>query len=96
MEDADRNHITLDDDGPRKSVIDLGFDAAEGFHTYEVAVADEFAIFYIDGKVMGRFSGADMPGGAWNIGPMRSYVDPWAVAPGQESWAGGGSIPENP
>ena len=82
MEDAAGNHITLNDNGLQKSVIDLGFDAAEGFHAYEVTVTDTAAIFYIDGAVVARFSAADMPGSVWNIGPMKSYVDLWAVAPG--------------
>jgi len=51
-------------------------------------VTDTAAIFYVHGQVVARFSAADMPGGVWNIGPMKSYVDPWAVAPGQEDWAG--------
>lgn len=88
MEDAAGNHITLNDHGQRKSIINLGFDASEGFHTYEVTITDDAAIFYVDGQVVARFTSADMPGGIWNIGPMSSYVDLWAVAPGQESWAG--------
>ncbi|WP_405404349.1 family 16 glycosylhydrolase [Paracoccus sp. Ld10] len=88
MEDAAGNHITFNDNGLRKSVIDLGFDASEGFHTYEVTVTDNAAIFYVDGRVVARFTSADMPGGIWNIGPMTSYVDLWAAAPAQESWSG--------
>ena len=45
-------------------------------------MTDTAAIFYVHGQVVARFSAADMPGGVWNIGPMKSYVDPWAVAPG--------------
>ncbi|WP_052649924.1 family 16 glycosylhydrolase [Paracoccus sp. PAMC 22219] len=81
-EDAAGTHITLNDNGLQKSVIDLGFDATEGFHTYEVTVTDTATIFYFDGEIVARFSVADMPGGVWNVGPMKSYVDLWAVAPG--------------
>lgn len=62
-EDAAGNHITLNDNGLQKTVIDLGFDAAEGFHTYEVTVTDTATIFYVDGEIVARFSVADMPGG---------------------------------
>ena len=96
MEDAAGNHITLNDAGQRRAVIDLGFDAAEGFHTYEVTVTDRSAVFYVDGRVVAQFSAADMPGGIWNIGPMSSYVDLWAVAPGQEGWAGRWTDPGEP
>ena len=51
-------------------------------------MTDTAAIFYVDGEIVERFSAADMPGGIWNIGPMKSDVDLWAVAPGQEEWAG--------
>ncbi|AZY92938.1 MULTISPECIES: family 16 glycosylhydrolase [Paracoccus] len=96
MEDAAGNHITLNDAGQRRAVIDLGFDAAEGFHTYEVTVTDRSAVFYVDGRIVAQFSAADMPGGIWNIGPMSSYVDLWAVAPGQEEWAGRWTDPGEP
>lgn len=77
-------HITLDQHGQKPVFIDLGFDAAEGVHTYEVTVTESGAIFYIDGKIVGEFSGADMPGGVWQIGPMKSYINLWAVQPEQE------------
>jgi serralysin len=70
-------------DGERISspgrTIDLGFDAAEGFHTYQVVVTrhDE-AVFLVDGEVIAYFSEADMPGGVWETGPMRSYANLWA------------------
>lgn len=89
-------HITLDQHGQKPVFIDLGFDAAKGVHTYEVTVTDERAIFYIDGKVVGEFSGADMPGGVWQIGPMKSYINLWAVQPEQEIWAGKWVAPEAP
>ena len=96
MEDAAGRHITLKESELDRAVIDLGFDASEGKHTYEVTVTEEDATFYVDGKVVAVFSGEDMPGGVWNIGPMTSYVDLWAVDKGQEAWAGkwnGSSVP---
>lgn len=89
-------HITLDHHGARPVFVDLGFDASEGVHTYEVTVTETGAIFYIDGKIVGEFSGADMPGGVWQIGPMKSYINLWAVHPEQEIWAGKWVAPEEP
>ncbi|SCY88907.1 family 16 glycosylhydrolase [Paracoccus tibetensis] len=89
-------HITLDHHGQKPIFIDLGFDASKGVHTYEVTVTEEKAIFYIDGKIVGEFSGADMPGGVWQLGPMKSYINLWAVQPEQEIWAGKWVAPEEP
>jgi serralysin len=89
-------HITLDHHGQRPIFIDLGFDAADGVHTYEVTVTEEKATFYIDGNAVGEFSGADMPGGVWQIGPMKSYINLWAVQPEQEIWAGKWVVPDVP
>ncbi len=96
MEDANGNHIALSDAMGGPVIIDLGFDASAGMHTYEVTVGEAEAVFLIDGREVGRFSAADMPGGVWQIGPMRSFVDLWAVAPAQESWAGEWTYPGAP
>lgn len=85
FEDASGRHVSLLG-GPRK--IDLGFDAAEGFHDYEIEVKPERAIFRIDGKVVGEFGPADVEGNVWSTGPLRSFVDLWAVQPAQAGWAG--------
>lgn len=96
MENAAGEHVTLDNDGRNLVIVDLGFDASEAVHTYEVTVTEERAIFYIDGKVVGEFTSADMPGGIWNIGPMKSYINLWAVQPEQEIWAGVWTDPGEP
>ncbi|MDB6453266.1 family 16 glycosylhydrolase [Falsirhodobacter sp. 20TX0035] len=88
MEDAAGRHMTLKPSELDRAIIDLGFNAAEGQHTYEVTVTNKDATFYVDGKVVAVFSGKDMMGDVWNIGPMTSYVDLWAVDKGQEAWAG--------
>ncbi|WP_410218265.1 family 16 glycosylhydrolase [Paracoccus sp. (in: a-proteobacteria)] len=96
MIDKSGQHVTLDHGGRKSNIVDLGFDASKAAHTYEVTVTDKKATFYVDGKVVGEFSGADMPGGVWNIGPMNSYVDLWAVAPAQHEWAGVWTDPGRP
>lgn len=88
MEDASGRHISLDQAKGGPIIVDLGFDAAKGMHHYEVVVTDTNATFRIDGKVVGVYGAKDMPGGVWQLGPMKSFVDLWAVSPGQESWAG--------
>lgn len=85
FEDASGRHVSLLG-GPKK--VDLGFDAAEGFHDYEIEVKPERAIFRIDGKVVGEFGPADVEGSVWSMGPLRSFVDLWAVQPAQAGWAG--------
>lgn len=88
MIDAAGKHVTLADNRANKTIIDLGFDASEGMHTYDVSVTDTGATFFIDGKVVGDFTGADMPGGTWNLAPMNSYVDLWAAPSSMNGWTG--------
>ena len=85
FEDAAGRHVSLLG-GPKK--VDLGFDAAAGFHDYEIEVMAERAVFRIDGKVVGDFGPADVEGSVWSTGPLRSFVDLWAVQPAQAGWAG--------
>ncbi len=85
FEDASGRHVSLLG-GPKK--IDLGFDAAAGFHDYEIEVQPERAIFRIDGKIVGNFGPSDVEGSVWSMGPLRSFVDLWAVQPAQAGWAG--------
>lgn len=85
MHDANGNHIMLAD-GP--FVVDLGFDAAEGTHLYEVELTGTEAIFTINGEHVATFDASDMPDNTWYSGNVRSFVDLWAVEPGQSGWAG--------
>jgi Ca2+-binding RTX toxin-like protein len=96
MINAAGEHVTLTQNNAIETVIDLGFDAAEGLHTYEVSVSETGATFYIDGKVVGDFTAADMPGGTWNLAPMNSYVDLWAAPDSMQVWAGKWSDPGRP
>ncbi|MFC0202010.1 M10 family metallopeptidase C-terminal domain-containing protein [Paracoccus rhizosphaerae] len=96
MEDEAGRHVTLTSAARPRAVIDLGFDAAQGQHLYEVTVTDDSAIFRVDGRSVAEFTSADMQGGHWNIGPMRGYADLWAVPKPQESWAGKWSDPGRP
>ena len=88
MENERGEHVVLNKDAEQRGIIDLGFDAAEGMHTYEVSVTEEDATFYVDGKEVAKFGAADMQDNVWQIGPVNSFVDLWSVSPGQASWAG--------
>ena len=88
MIDASGKHVTLAQNKANKTIIDLGFDASKGVHTYEVSVTETGATFYIDGKTVGDFTGADMPGGTWNLAAMNSYVDLWAAPNAMVGWTG--------
>lgn len=95
MQDANGRHITLTNNG-QPIIVDLGFDAAKGMHSYEMTISETEAVFIIDGQVVGRYGAADMPGNVWYTGQLSSYVDLWAVAPAQEAWAGKWQDPGRP
>ncbi len=84
MVDAAGKHIT----NLHRTVIDLGFDAADGLHTYDMTLTGTGAVFRADGQVIAYFSGADMPGGVWNTGPLKSFVDLWAADSRYDGWTG--------
>lgn len=88
MEDPAGRHISLDQAMGGPIIVDLGFDAALAKHAYEVTVTETGATFYVDGKVVGQYGPSDMPGGIWQIGPQKSFVDIWSVSSGQAGWAG--------
>ena len=85
MQDAAGNYIRLEG-GPL--VVELGFDAAAGVHLYEIELTGTSAIFRIDGVQVAELNASHMPGNTWYTGEVKSFVDLWAVAPGQEQWAG--------
>jgi serralysin len=87
MADPSGRHISLDQAKGGPIIVDLGFDASQGMHTYDVTVSDNSATFRIDGKVVGVYGAKDMPGGVWQIGPQKSYVDLWCAS-GLDSWTG--------
>jgi hypothetical protein len=69
-------------------IVDLGFDAAQGVHTYAVTVTGLEAIFLVDGREVGRFDASDMPHGTWTSGEMKGFANLWCVDPSLEAWAG--------
>lgn len=96
FETDDGRHVSLDMMRGGPVTVDLGFDAADGFHDYAITVRPEEAIFHIDGEEVGRFGPSDMPEETWSAGPLRAFVDLWAVAPPQEDWAGVWRAPAEP
>lgn len=87
MQDPSGRHISLDQAKGGPIIVDLGFDASQGMNTYDVTVGENSATFRVNGKVVGVYGAADMPGGIWQIGPQKSYVDLWCAS-GLESWTG--------
>lgn len=92
MEDASGHRIT----NLNKTVVDLGFDAAEGLHSYEVVLTGTGAVFRANGEVLAYFSKADMPGGVWSTGALTSVVDLWAADSSYDEWTGGWTDPGVP
>ncbi|SES36959.1 Glycosyl hydrolases family 16 [Tranquillimonas rosea] len=81
-------HVSLDQANGGPVTVDLGFDAAEGLHDYAITVEEDAAEFRVDGEVVGRYGPEDMPGNTWSPGPLRAFVDLWAVPPSMSDWAG--------
>ena len=80
--------ISLEElNGWKPVIVDLGFDATEGIHTYDIVVTGSEAIFIVDGAVIGRFDASDM-GGVWTSGEMKGFTNLWCVDPSLEYWAG--------
>ncbi len=89
METATGERVTLEQANNWVPVmVDLGFDAALGSHTYEIVVTGTEAIFLVDGAIVGRYGAADMPYGTWTTGEMKGFANLWCVDPGLEHWAG--------
>ncbi len=94
MQNAAGQNVMLEG-GPR--TVDLGFDGANGQHTYTIEVTGTSATFLADGRELATLSADDMVGNAWRVTDMRAYVDLWPVSPGgQEYWAGAWSYPGSP
>jgi serralysin len=92
MTSAAGQHITNID----PIVVDLGFDAAKGLHDYEMTLTGTGAVFRVDGDVVAYLSGADMPGGVWRTGELKSFVDLWAADSRYTNWAGSWTNPKTP
>ncbi|CAA9389256.1 MAG: Alkaline phosphatase [uncultured Rubellimicrobium sp.] len=96
METATGEHVTLEDANGAPVIVNLGFDAALGVHTYSVTVTGTEAVFLVDGREVGRFDASDMPHGTWTTGEMKGFANLWCVDPSLESWAGVWSNPGTP
>lgn len=89
MQTASGEVVTLEQsNGWAPVIVDLGFDATEGFHTYEMVVTGSEAVFVVDGMAIGRFDGSDMLYGTWTTGEMKGFANLWCVDPSLEVWAG--------
>lgn len=89
METADGEHVTLEQaNGWEPIIVDLGFDASEGMHTYEIIVTETEAHFLVDGNIVGSFDASDMPYNTWITGDMKGYANLWCVPPELSFWAG--------
>lgn len=84
MEDENGESITNLD----PVVVDLGFDASEGQHLYEIVVESSQTHFRVDGVTIWTFSAEDMPGGVWLNGEMRSITSLWAATDDLAPWTG--------
>ncbi|MBB3713933.1 Ca2+-binding RTX toxin-like protein, partial [Limimaricola variabilis] len=89
MQAASGEVVTLEQsNGWAPVIVDLGFDATEVSHTYEMVVTGSEAIFVVDGTVIGRFDSSDMLYGTWTAGEMKGFANLWCVDPSLEVWAG--------
>ncbi|MFS4583391.1 family 16 glycosylhydrolase [Phaeobacter sp. C3_T13_0] len=88
MEAEDGSRVRLADGPAGPMVVDLGFDASEERHVYEIELTGTSAIFRVDGEILADLSGADMPNGLWYSGAVKSFADLWAVSENQRDWAG--------
>lgn len=94
MQNEAGQNVTLEG-GPQ--TVDLGFDGADGQHTYTIEVTGTSATFLADGRELATYTAADMIGDAWRVTDLRAYVDLWPVSPGgQEYWAGAWVYPGAP
>lgn len=72
--------------GGHEVVLDLGFDASEGFHTYGFTHTPDYIEWLVDGEVIHRADEGPMPSY-----PARVFAHVWAAQPGSSTatyWAG--------
>ena len=77
------NYLTDGKGGHEKS-IQLGFDAAAGFHDYGIEWKPGKIRWFVDGKLVHETpAGADLP-----INPGRIYLSLWSGSPKVDGWLG--------
>lgn len=86
-----RVHLTYFRNGERLGVVeDLGFDAADDFHTYAFHWTPNALRWYVDGTLIHGFENIEAPGRAqrlylnlWNSGTLTDWVGPipWRQRP---------------
>jgi endo-1,3-1,4-beta-glycanase ExoK len=65
-------------------VIQLGFDASQGFHDYAIDWQPDKISWYVDKKLVAETP----PGSPIGPNPGRLYLSLWAGAEGEDSWLG--------
>lgn len=91
--DTTEAQFTLFADGePRSATVDLGFDAAEGFHTYAIEWTTDAVRWFVDGRLEHVDTAAD---GELPSTPGRIYANIWA-SDGLMEWAGEFRYPGEP
>lgn len=66
--------------------VDLGFDASDGPHRFELTLDGTSATFLADGRVIDHYDATDM-GGFWEGAPVKAYTNLWTYGPGP-AWGG--------
>lgn len=84
FEDGAGHHVSL----RQPMIVDLGFDAADAPHVYEIEVTEKAAFFRVDGRAVARIGPEHVEGGIWDLGPLASLADLWATPPELTPWAG--------
>lgn len=96
METEEGRRVTLEEARRGPVLVELGFDAAEALHDYEIVVTAHEARFRVDGATVGWFGPEDMPEGTWRRGRMRAFANLWCADPALEAWAGRWTCPSEP
>ena len=92
MEDANGQHVQ----NFGEVIVDLGFDAAEDQHLYQITVNETNTEFLVDNEVLWTFTSEDMPDNIWYTGDMRSFTSIWAADETLVDWTGAWEYPGKP
>jgi endo-1,3-1,4-beta-glycanase ExoK len=78
---------------PHEQLVDLGFDAAEDFHTYAFEWSEDTIKWYVDGELVHTEDGSN---GALPTTPGKIMMNLWPVDSSASNWAGEFVYPETP